>query len=268
MKNLLTSLALSVAIIAALPSCKKVSPRKLDGKWKVTKGNVSETYEDPGFRKVTNYTSDGTKETGTEVTTFTSGGNSQNVTIDRQVSSTWEFSKDDDTFIVTTTTSGSETVLDVSGFYFKDANGIYVPYSTIGQLDTKITFTETQTQSGVFSITGGAGDVDKNSQIVMKFTEDKKVKNATIKYFNGSSEVTTTLYIADFVNGAFVYNVAPLSENTTSTSTGESVDALIVNVDELKGGVMEVSYKDVQNYTSGANFSKYTAEYKYTLEEE
>lgn len=268
MKNLLTSLALIAIIGASMPSCKKVSPRKLDGKWKVTKATTTSSNEGSFSRIVTNITFDGTKETGTEVTTYTNGGNPDNVVIDRQVSFTWEFSKDDDTFVLTSTSSGIETDLDVSGFYYKDATGAYLPYSFIGQLDSKKSYTETEINKGVFSITGGAGDVDKNSQIVMKYNERNTTRTATIKYYNGSTEVTTPLYTAQFLNGNFVYNAAPTTENSTSSTTGERSSAVIVNVDELKGGVMDISYKEVENYTAGTNTSKFSVEYKATLEQE
>lgn len=266
MKNILTSLAVAALVIAALPSCKKVSPRKLDGKWKVTKGTTNETSEDPNSRSTTKLTFDGAKETGTKVTTYTSGGNSVTDNIDRQVTMTYEFSKDDDSFTIVSTETGTDTDLDMGGYFSKDANGNYIPFS--GQVDVKTSYTTTRTTKGIFSITGGAGDVKKNSQIVMQFTSEDDNTSSTIKYFSGTSEITTPLYTAEFTNGVFTYKAAPTTSNTTSTSTGDSAEGLVITVDELKGGVMDISYKDNSTYTSGTYSSKYTGEYTYTLEQE
>jgi hypothetical protein len=268
MKNILTTLAAAAIIIAALPSCKKVTPRKLDGKWKVTKGSVSETDENPSRSTKTTLTYDGTTETGTETTTYSTGGNPDVNQINRQLTVTYEFVKDDDTYTITSTETGTETDLDVGGYYIKDANGSYVPFSTIGQLDIKTSYTQTTTTKGIFSITGGAGDIKKNSQIVMQETSNTTDKTSTIKYFIGSSEYTSTLYNADFVNGAFVYTAAPSTETSKTNSTSETAFGIVVTVDELKGGVMDISFVINDTYTSGAYTSKSTGDYKYTLEQE
>jgi hypothetical protein len=265
MKNLLTSMAVAALVIVAMPSCKKVSPRKLDGKWKVVKGTVSETSEDQNSSSSYNTTFDGTKETGTRKVTFTSGGNPINEVIDKQLTLVYEFSKDDDSFTITSTETGTESDLFSFSYFTKDALGFYIP---VQDVEVKTSFTRTNTAKGIFSITGGAGDVKKNSQIVMQYSSDERTENSTIKYFTNATEFASQLYVADYTGGSLTYKAAPTTKSETSKSSGNDYIALIVNVDELKGGVMDISYSENSTYTQGSSTSKSSGAYKYTLEEE
>jgi hypothetical protein len=267
MKNIMTSLAVAALLVATMPSCKKVSPRKLDGKWNVTAGTYTGLDESPSSKTNTTTTFNGTKETGTSTTTFTSGGTNSSQTIDRNLTITFEFVKDDDSYTKESTLTGDETVLDVFGYYTKDANGFYIPFS--GQLDIKKSYTDKTTEKGTFSITGGAGDIKKNSQFILQPTSSTTNYNATIKYFSGSTEVTaSTLYKAEFSGGTFTYTQAATTETSTTSTTSETAVGIVVTVDELKGGVMDISYKMNYTTTAGAVTATSKDDYTWTLEQE
>lgn len=231
-----------------LVSCHRtVTRKKLDGKWKLTSLNT--TYTSDGYTSTT--TGDGT------TVTHTSNGEISTSTL----KSNFTFDKKAGTFEMVQVTNESQT--QTVTVYTKSGNSYY-PAGYYEQTDVQ---DETNTEKGTYTITGGTGEIEKNSQIVLITTSSSSVTNHTYSYVDAFDDAVTDFsdkYIQVYTNGDFTYVAMASTGTTTNTTTGTNLDQMVWTATGLKKGVLDIEYTN--NETSGSDVSTYS--YKMTLTEE
>ncbi|HET6243028.1 MAG: hypothetical protein H0V01_09480 [Bacteroidetes bacterium] len=266
MRTIKTSLfaITAIAFLATATSCKKtVTPKKLDGEWKVTSGKTIYNSTNSGTTTTTTYEFDGEKEK----ITYSYVG-SVPVTNDKTVS--FSFDKKAGTYTKVTVATENDKDEDVS-FYSRAQNisGNYT-YNFEGYFDRIIKEVSTTTEKGTFTITGGTGEIEKNTQIVLTETSNVSDANSTFTYFvaGGSTPLTITDRYEQSYGSGNNYKALEASSSLTSSNTGLSSTATILNVSSLKKGVMEVNFTNSNTYVSGATTTSYTSESNWTLTEQ
>ena len=248
------SSALMIGALVLVSCNKTVTSRKLDGEWTVTAGSGTTT---------SNYSSSNT----ISVSTFTYDGknvtqNSGALVTISPLTISYTFDKENGTYKKVETYTSTES--DQMSYYTKNSSGTY---SYGGSLDRKDVEVSTVTEEGTFTITGGTGEIEKNTQIVFLPTSTLSNSTHTYSYYTGTVAVTdlSGKYVSDYSSGSNSYSLIPSTKVSSTTNTGVTTVGEILTVTSLKGGVMEVVSKNTSNETSGASSSSYSSEMKWTL---
>ncbi len=262
MKNLKrTAIAFAVVVFLApsIQSCKKVSPRKLDGDWKMTSGVVktTEINEDGEVRNTTR-TYNGEKETITR--TFSFGTPFYSDPAPTTFNMSYNFDKKAGVYtqvvvkVEEYTSSYEET-------FRLDENNNRIDFLDVAR---KTTEELKSTYTGDFSITGGNGDVKKNSQFILRQNNENYVSNKTFKYYDNSNKevVAAGRYYAGQGNKP---ESLKTTDTETSSITGNTSVGTVFTVDELKKGVMEISATEMEKTVSGPYTEEESTNTNWTL---
>lgn len=249
-KQILKISGIALVAVIALTSCsKKVSSRKLDGDWTVSSGEGSFVDNENGISLTTSISFDGSK-----VTTVDYLGEID--TEDQTMS--YSFDKKEGTYTQTLTYTSYDT--NTVSYYSYD--GAF-DYTYEGELQRNRIRKETEVITGTFTITGGTGEIKKNSQIVLSMTASTTSTNDSFQYFDGLTQVTnyTGLYVesSDFFSSS--YDAMTSSSTETTTGTGTSMYAEILNVESSKKDELIINTEESYSEDN----SGYSATMKYTL---
>jgi hypothetical protein len=234
-------------------SCNKtVTPRKLDGDWKVTSGSETYSYEDDNQETETTSTYNGTVMTTTGETDITGGGTFD---IDQETNVTYDylFNRETGEYTMTSVSSSTEEDAFAGGSYYEfDAN--LQDYVYAGTYIRTVERTSTSTETGYFTVTGDAGeDIEANSQIVFQmtsgtndFTEVYSYKDAD----NNDQLSLSTTYVQEYNPNTqtFVYTKIDDEDSGSTTTSGSSASAPVWTVTELSGGEMMVEWTSETNF--------------------
>jgi hypothetical protein len=252
-KNILKISSALLLSVFVLTSCNKtVTPKKLDGEWSVTGGSHSYSSSYNGNTYSSSSTFDGTTVTTTEDGDITKSPMSISYTFDKKAG----------TYKKVTTETSTDTYLDIDYYTMVGTT------PTLGSmsLDKKIVEVSTSTEEGTFTITGGTGDIEKNTQIVLVETSSSSVSTKTYSYFNGATAVSVSdKYELSYNTGLPVATLLPTSKTSTYSDSGDSSYGEILTVVSLKKGVMEVTEKQANTSVSGATTESYSSDVKWTL---
>jgi hypothetical protein len=243
-----------IALVAvfALTSCsKKVSSRKLDGEWTVSSGEGSYVETDQGLSLTTNLTFNGSVMT----TVYYLGE-----TDTEEQTMSYSFDKKEGTYTQTITFTEYDTTM--VSYYSYDGTS---EYSEEGEFERTNITKETEVISGTFTLTGGTGDIKKNSQIVLAETSRTTTSSNSYKYFDGITQVTnfSNFYIEvyDWDSYSYEYEAMTSSNSETTTETGTSMYAEILNVESSKKDELIINTEESYNEDN----SGYKVSMKYTL---
>ena len=261
-KNIFKISSALLLSVFALTSCHKtVTPRKLDGEWNVTaaSGLIKNTDSDIyGENSSSIFSFNGSTMTSTVTYNYT-GISPITETIATPMTIAYSFDKKAGTYTTTmvmTSTSKEETD------YYKLIPGTS-DYDVAGTLDAKVVIVSTTIEKGTFTITGGMGDIEKNTQIVLLKTSENTKSNTNYSYYDQvtSKEVSLTGKFTE--SGDVLPTFETVTENHVNISSTDGVEVL--TVESLKKGVMEVTSLDSDNSSIGADISSSTSNFKYTL---
>jgi hypothetical protein len=234
MKNLKQSIVAIAAIALIAPvlhSCSKVTPKKLNGEWVMESGTVKTTEVYAGQTSTVVNSYDGAKETskvsipGSAETTTTS-----------PFTMTIKFDKEKGTYTKTTFHTTTKVGNNITPTFKKDAAGNYIDWIYVAKETTAIS---KMVEDGIFTVTGGTGDIEDNSEVVFRTTASNITSDETYKYYEynqQSNSITSTVVAAA---GRFAYtnanNTEPLKTTGTNTSsnTGKALGEIVYKVDEL-----------------------------------
>jgi hypothetical protein len=263
-KKTVFALALIVAAGAALTSCKKiVSGKKLDGAWSVTSGTISNEYKTDDYTSKSTSTFDGSEMETTTTTSYTGYPtttviNSSEITID------YTFDKKTGEYTMTTV-STSEYEDGYGSYYEYDANTYSYIYT--GNYERTNNGTSTETEEGLFTITGNAGDdIEANSQVVFQRRSGSETYTATYTYkddFTNAAVNTATFYEYVYVpaTDTLEYKKLQTSAQGSRSFTGAESDSPVWTVTELKKGEMMVESIDMTDYSDNDDSDNdYTSE--------
>ncbi len=223
-------------------SCHKtVTPRKLDGDWTLTSStNTSISTYTSGTVSTTTTVNDGSN------TVETSDGD----TLSYASSSTFSFDKKAGTFVQVVNESRPTTTTVT---YYNKIGSDYYPVGTYTQKDNP---SAVSTEYGTFTITGGTGDIEKNTQIALITNSYTGVITHNYTYFDGSVQVTdfSNKYIETY-NSNNQYEAMKSTVTRNGSSTGVNIDFTVLTVTELKKGVMDLKWErnDSDGSTSYSN---------------
>lgn len=250
-KQILKISGIALVAVIALTSCsKKVSSRKLDGDWSVTSGVGTFVQTEDGIALTNNMTFDGSK--------FTIVDYLGDTEVDDQTMS-YSFDKKAGEYTQTNTYINYDTNF-VSYYTFDGTN-----YNYAGEYAATSIENETEVITGNYTITGGTGEIKKNSQIVLSTTGTKNTTNTSYKYFDGLTQVTdfTGLFVEEFNYTTYNYEYVEMSSTKVSTSntTGTSYSAEVINVESITKDEMVINIEE----TSNNGTSGYSVKMQYTL---
>ena len=252
-KNLFTVAALAV-ILFTLQSCDKVTASGLDGTWDVTAGKETSTYTSGSTTNTT------TTEYTSTTETITVTGSTASPTVNQK---TISYAFDNKTGTYTTTIVATESDVE-SGTYYTMSGSSYNPG---GSFDRKVVKVSTTTQKGTYTITGGTGEIEKASEIVLKQTDVTMNSTSTNTYFVAGT--STSLDITGKYEMKWgiptTYPALAATSTSTSTSTGTSSMAMVFDVVTNANGVMDVTATNDNTYTSGATTTVSNTDYAWTL---
>lgn len=271
MKKTLFAIALTAVTGSFLTSCNKtVTTGKIDGEWDVTSGTYSSSYENDDYTSTSSGNFNGSKMTITTTTKYNGGTDTDTETSDVKISYTF----DKKTGEYTMTRVATETYDDSFNSYYEfDTN--LDDYVYKGYFTRTNTRTSTTTESGLFTISGDAGDdIEKNSQVVFHIMSTTEKYSDVYSYMDSSTEDeldADKTYLQGVWNsstGEYSYDLVDKTAEGTETYTGSNSDSPVWNVTELKGGEMTVEYTDKTVYTDSEDAdASYTSEttYSWTL---
>jgi hypothetical protein len=258
-KNILKITSALVLGVFASTSCKTVSPRKLDGNWTVTSGSGSFTHTENGD------TYSYTQSYNGSAMTYSFNGD---VEIDDMTIS-YTFDKKAGTY--TRTETGKNTTSEQFNYYIKTPayNGFPATYDGNNYYDRKDVSEYTEIEKGTFTITGGTGDIEKNSQIVFLPTSTSKETKHTFSYFDQNNDIVNDLsnsWKPIYNNGnQTTYELLPTKSTNLKSDDGKSISGTIMTVTSLKKGIMEVTLNTSNTHKEGASEYTETDNMKYTL---
>jgi hypothetical protein len=252
-----------IATVFILPACKKtVSNRKLNGDWEVSSISGTTTYTLPMgvvfSRQALEF--DGTREIRTSTHYFPSGPYTQSDTTEKRIRYTFEKKTGIYKKVEETPVSFRREFY----YYSKNNKGEYIAQ---GKLDGRTTVSITRFTEGIYSLAGGTGEIEKNSQIVLCQTlTAKKEHYVSVYYLPGTSTEFTDL------EGKYEAKAGPSGTSFIALSKGNRIDSTykavkesncgILNVVSLKKGIMKihqqesssVSENNVQGVKSESDF--------------
>ena len=253
-RSLVAILAVAI-LLPSLQSCKKtVTPKKLDGEWDVTAGTGTSSYDEPGYSSTTTSTYDGAILTSTTTSSGTSYTSKQDKTINHV------FDKKAGTFTTTTVVKSSSQ---------KNPTQVY-PDNTCSFMNGEdaeyVTTTEaTYVDNGIFSVSGGSGEIEKNTRVVFQPTGSNNNTKYTYAYFTPAGAALN-------VSGKFTYDgsscvAVKTTETIATSSVGTSSYGSVWTVESLKKGEMVVKVVDQDAYTSSGVTETSKSEWSWTLTE-
>lgn len=269
MKKQLLLVAAIATSAAALVSCNKgvVSAGKLDGAWTVTSGSIetetTTTWDDDSETTTMSYDFDGT----TVEYTYDDGDETET----GEMTMSMEFTFDKKTGAYTK----SESTTDLEGSeytttYYETNDCDW--FSGTGTLDVAVSTTTNTESSGIYTLTGDAGDdLEKNSQIV--FQQDMwtstTINTYTYDITSGDATDATDVYNYTWNSTTGAYECVLFETETESTYTSDGFDgeAEIWTITELKKGEMTVMYSTMSNESDPDNdwSEESTTDYNWTL---
>lgn len=247
MKNLKTIAgALLLGSVLFGTSCSKVTTeKKLDGKWTITAGTATSSYETENYKRDTEGTYDGS-EWEYETTESYTGGTSTVTTSDDEVTYEYTFDKKNGTyiFVETRTTSGDTTRYGAS-YYLTGADSV-----ANGQFNRITSGTYTRTTEGTFSLTGGTGEIEANSQLVMmatKYTENSTLAHSYVDASTGAviPSITSYYYVAG--DDEDVKSLILATESEEETGSYQMSTANVYTIESTEKKTMTV--KTFNNFT-------------------
>ncbi len=250
-KQILKISGIALVAVIALTSCnKKVTSKKLDGEWSIKSGVGTRIETENGVSLTDNITFDGSK-----ITIVDYMG-------DTEVSDqTMSFSFDKKTGEYTQTSTYIDNDTNYVSYYTFDGTN----YNYSGEYTATSIENETELISGTYTITGGTGEIKKNSQIVLSTTGTKTTTTTSYKYFDGLTEITnfTGLFIEVFNYDTYTTEYRAMSSSNVETSniTEASSYAELINIESITKDEMVMNFEDT--YNSGT--SGYSLNMKYTL---
>jgi hypothetical protein len=264
MKKTLFAIALTAVTGLFLTSCNKtVTTGKIDGEWDVTSGTVNSSYEDDDYTSTSSSNFNGSVMTTTTTTKYNGGTDTDTESSDVTMSYTF----DKKTGEYTMTRVANETYVDnYSSYYEYDSNLDEYVYK--GYFERTVDRTSTTTETGLFTISGDAGDdIEKNSQVVFHVMSTSVTYSDAYTYNDSSTDDVLDrdeTYIQGTYNpntGEYSYDKVDKSAAGTETYSGSSTESPVWNVTELKGGEMTVEGSDKTVYTdSEDDDAAYTSE--------
>lgn len=266
MNTMKRTVILSMAVLfsaAILQSCgKTVSAKKLDGEWDVTEGTIktasSYTIDDETYSSSSTSTFDGTT---LKTTVPDEDGGSVTISSPMTISLTFDKKTGEYTKVTKMTDSEYEVVY-YQAYYEKDSGGNYV-FS--GYYERTTSRVSTETEEGLFTISGDAGDdIEKNSQVVFQMSSSESQYSDTYEYHVSFSDTELDAEGKYRMEG-ISYVELETSDSGTETTTGSSSTSEVWNVVELKKGEMQIEYSDVSSTTDEDGTESYSAEYSWTL---
>lgn len=259
-----TLIALGLVAVsgAFLTSCNKtVTPGKIDGDWDVTSGSTDESFVQEDYSRTVTSTFNGSTVTSTitvkDGNDTDTDGSTANMTI------SYTFDKKTGEY----SSSRVETSEDVDsyGFYYV-YNDTTDSYEYEGSFERVAARTSTINESGLFTISGDAGDeIEKNSQVVFQMMSMTDNYTEVYTYFDETTgdELNRT-EIREAVYNPVTFEtdyVRPDADSEGQESiTGSSANSIVWNVVELEKDVMTVEWTDEVNYVDGTeNDNNYTS---------
>lgn len=223
MKPFIQIIQISIISIIFLTGChKKTTPRKLDGNWEVQSGEGTITnYYSFSSDILSTMQYDYNKPTVTEVKFDRS-----NETI------SYNFDKKNGTYeLKTTSTKNREIQTDE----YYNSNGIKAENS----INIKDYITSIEVEKGTFTITGGTGDIAKNSQIVLtkltKYTDITHEYSYYDMYYIPITDLTEYCRKGSFNDVCGCYHYIPFQTSEIVKMTNSHLDqSLILNVKSIK----------------------------------
>lgn len=260
-KLIIAALALGVA----LTSCNKgtISSKRLDGTWKLASGTgtskTDASQTNGGTTTSYTTTSSQTWNGSTLVTVTTSNiPGSLTTTTTGAFTSEWTFTKDDDKF---TSKSKMDYTYEFDGSYYASSDCSFSSLYADGIRKTTVTTDATAT--GLFTVLGATGEIEKNSRILTETTSETSTTSTTYAYFNGTTAIPTP-YMYSTSGCVLAGTSAP---TTTNTNTDVSDAGTIVTVSESTKSEMTITSKNVNtSFGSGTDKTVTTSEstLKYT----
>lgn len=268
--NKIAMLALvAIMAVSVMESCKKVSIKKVDGVWTVVSFDIEQMWTDEDGDKVT-WTRSFNGSTETVTTKIEEVGEAtETETESNEMTIEFEFMKKEGTYTQTTVSNTSWT-LESLAYYTSDGAG---SFAWAGLYDRSTEQENTNVNGGTYSVTGGSGDIKKNSQLVLVQTSSKDNWTDTYAYMEAGETTSMdpdTMYVEVWNSGTgqFDYEKLGTAETGSSSNDGASSSGMILNVDELKGGAMDLSYDTEDKETdSDGDITTYTDGGTYNLEE-
>ena len=252
-KLIIAALVLGTAFTA----CNKgtISSKRLDGTWKLTTGTGTvtrvESVTNGGSTTSSTTTSKQTWNGSTLVSVTTSNiPGSLTTTTTGTFTSEWTFTKSDGKF---TSKTKSENTYDWDGFYYSDNNctNDYINGSR------KVTNTTDVSASGLFTVLGSTGDIEKNTRILTETTSETTISSTAYAYFDGATAITTPVYT--YTSGGCT--LAPTSmPSTTTTNNDVSTSGSVMTISESTKSEMTITSKNVSTDYDGTDKTVYTSE--------
>lgn len=256
----ITGMLLLAAVVLSTSCSKVTSEKKLDGKWNLTAGTYSSTQtEDTDI-----YTTTSTYDAATSTWVITSIYSPNGVATPASISSSnqtveYTFDKKAGTYIKVT----ASTDLDTNSVSYYNIDTTYQ-----GSYDRQNTSVETTTETGTFTLTGGTGEIETNSQIVLLATGTEISTLNTYVYLDstGTAVALPPVYTNNWNGFESVFGAAQATSTIATTSTVSSSEAVILTVTETKKDDMTVSQNSsYSNTTAGADAENRTTEMSMTL---
>ena len=250
-----TLIALGLVAVsgAFLTSCNKtVTSGKVDGDWDVTSGSMNESWSQDDYSETTTSTFNGSKVTSTTTIKDGNDTDTDGATTDLKISYTFDKKTGD----YSTSRVETSNDIDMYGTYyvFNDTTDEYEWEGTYERVANRIS---TITESGLFTVTGDAGDdIEKNSQIVFQMMSMSENFTEEYTYYDeesGDELNRSDIYEAEFNPNTFEtdYNRPDGSDEGSESISGSSSSSLVWNVTELDKDVMTVEWSDDVNYVDG-----------------
>jgi len=254
-KLIIAALVLGTAFTA----CNKgtISSKRLDGTWKLTSGTGTVKVEDSQTNggTTTSYTSNSTQTwNGSTLVTVTTSNvpGSATTTTTGTFTSEWTFTKSDGKF---TSKTKSENTYDWDGSYYSASDCNFSSMYTDGS--RKVTNTTDVSASGLFTVLGSTGDIEKNTRILTETTSETTISSTAYTYFNGTTAITTPVYT--YTSGGCT--LAPTSmPSTTTTNNDVSTSGSVMTISESTKSEMTITSKNVSTDYDGTDKTVYTSE--------
>jgi hypothetical protein len=239
-------IVLNISFLLLLISCsKKITPKKLEGNWETT------TIE--GSKILTNNNGITTNYSiSYDGKTYSFLGTDNDFKNIKEQSISISFDKNG-TYTKTTITTTYDT-LNVS---YYTQNGSY--YNFIGNLTQNRKLIEKEVITGTYTISGGTGDIEKNSLIIFSETEKKTTNDYTYEYYDGSTIFTNyTGYYVNSPNGTFNSPYMEMSNQYSYNSDYKLVNEYVdfYHVDSYKKDEIIINYEVLEDSETGSFYEK------------
>ena len=239
---------IALVSILILASCsKKVTSRKLDGEWIVSKIEGTDVEVDSGVSLTTTYSYNGT--TLTEVD-YLGNKSTEDFTIN------FSFDKKNGTYKETFVITDYDT--STISYYTADGFG---GYNYAGDLERVTITTTNEITEGTFTVTGGTGEIKANSQIVLSETKSTTTSDYNYQYFDGITKFTS--FSGNYLISSLTFNYSPMTSSASETDSYTTVSsyANVLNVESITNDEIIYNLEDSYSFDD----QSYKSDLKYTL---